>query len=162
MCVAASSAISILIIMMIMMMVMMMMVTLLFLVPCVVVLAVLRLPESGVERVWRLEQLRVSALLRQPALSDDQDLVAVDHSGQSVGDDNRGAALGGALQSRHDGLLSDGVQAGGGLVEDKYGSVFQDSPEHSHGRLVLDKDRYLAMATRCFSPPDNFSPLSPT
>ena len=81
MCVAASSAISILIIMMIMMMVMMMMVTLLFLVPCVVVLAVLRLPESGVERVWRLEQFRVSALLRQAALSDDQDLVAVDHSG---------------------------------------------------------------------------------
>ena len=43
------------IMMMIMMMVMMMMVTLLYLVPCVDVLAVLRLPESGVERVWRLE-----------------------------------------------------------------------------------------------------------
>ena len=70
----------------------------------------------------------MSSLLGHGAVSDDQYLITVDHSGESVGDDDGGPTLGGQLEGSHDGLLSDGVKTGGGLVKYQYRRVFQNGP----------------------------------
>ena len=70
----------------------------------------------------------MSSLLGHGAVSEYQYFITVDHSGQSVGDDDGGPVLGGQLQGSHDRLLSDGVQTGGGLVKYQYRCVFQHGP----------------------------------
>ena len=76
------------------------------------------------------------ALLRHPAPVQHQDLVAVDHSAQSVCDDDGGPALGGLVDGPHDGVLGDGVQAGGGLVKHQDGRVLQNGPGYCHPLLL--------------------------
>ena len=43
-----------------------------------------------------------------------------------MGYDDGGPALGGLAQGLHDAVLRDGVQGGGGLVEDQGGAVLED------------------------------------
>ena len=98
-------------------MVMMMMMVLVFMI-VFLIRTVLRLPELPVDGVIPGQELTVRPLLHHAPLVQDQDLVAVGHSGQPVGDDDGGAAARGLLQGPHDAALCDGIQARGRLVKD--------------------------------------------
>src|SRR6266536_1672766 len=75
-----------------------------------------------------VQQLRVGAVFGDAALVKDEDHVRAEHRGQPVGDDQAGAAVQQGLQSSLDELFGDGVQVGGGLVQDKNERVLQDRP----------------------------------
>ncbi|OSY37042.1 hypothetical protein BG653_06648 [Streptomyces platensis] len=70
----------------------------------------------------------MGARLHQASLVQDQDAVGVRGEVQVVCDHDGGAALGEAPQGPEDALGGEGVQAGGGLVEDEYGGVAEHGP----------------------------------
>mgnify|MGYP001046906063 CR=1 FL=1 len=92
-------------------------------------------------------QLLMSAMLRDPSVADDQNLVGVLDGVQTVGDDQQGLTL---YQLR-DGLLNValvvGVHTGGRLVQNDNGSVFQNA--------AGDRDAL-------FLTPERVAPPSPT
>ena len=93
-------------------------------------------PQFVIQRLSVSHQLAVRALLRHPPPVQHQDLVTVDHGAQSVCDDYRGPALGGLVEGPHDGVLGDGVQAGGGLVKHQDGRVLQNGPGYCLSLLL--------------------------
>ena len=93
------------------------------------------------------EQFAVPAALDDLAMVEHQNLVGIDHGRQPMGDDERGAAAGTAGECALDFPFGAGVERAVASSSSRIGGFF---------RMVR------AMATRCFSPPDNFSPRSPT
>ncbi len=87
------------------------------------------------------------AALSHPAVVEDDDLVGIDDGRQPVGDDDGGAVAGDAVERLLDLALGMAVEGGGRLVQTRIGGDFSMA---------------RAMATRCFSPPESFSPRSPT
>ena len=53
-----------------------------------------------------------------------------------MSNDDGGSAPGGVVQSSHDGVLSDGVKAGGGLVKYQNRTVLEDSSSDSYSLLL--------------------------
>ena len=90
----------------------------------------------------------MAAALGDAAVFQHQDLVGMDDGGQPVGDHQGGGAPADFPQALLDGKLGMAVQGRCRLVEDR----------NRRGRFRMAR----AMATRCFSPPDSFSPRSPT
>src|SRR6185312_4834543 len=76
----------------------------------------LPVPHAGIKAVLG-QQRAVGAALDDCALVEHDDLVGGDDGRQPVGDNERGAALGDALQSILDVLLGVAVERGGGLVQ---------------------------------------------
>ena len=93
-------------------------------------------PQLVVQGPGVCKQLGVGPLLRHAAPLQHQDLVTVDHRAQPVRDDDGGAALRGRGQRRHDAVLRDRVQAGGGLVKHQNGGVLQNSPRNGNSLLL--------------------------
>ena len=87
------------------------------------------------------------AALDDVAVVEHQDLVGIDDRRQAMGDDQGGAVGGDLGEARLDLALGLGVERRGRLVEDQDFGAFRMT---------------RAIATRCFSPPDSFSPRSPT
>ena len=77
--------------------------------------------------------------LGDPSAVEDDDLVGLADGRQAVGDGERGATLGQAVERLLHRALGLVVERAGGLVEDQ------------HGRL---RRTVRAMAMRCFSPPE--------
>ena len=100
--------------------------------------------EAPVQTVL-LHELGVRAVLGDPAVCHDEDLVGVLDGREAVGDDDDRLAA----RQLGDGLLDEvlvlRVDARGGLVEDDDGRVFENGAE-----------------MRCFSPPESVPPPSPT
>ena len=111
----SSIMIMIMFMMVVMMMVFMMMVFMVMVFLCCTVMlhlhTVLCLPELPVDGALPGQELSVSPLLHHSALVQHQDLVAVGHSGQTMRDNDGGAATRGLLQCLHNAALCDGVQA---------------------------------------------------
>src|SRR3954468_13069283 len=72
-------------------------------------LALLAGPHFGVEAILA-EQLGVGAALGDAALVEHDDLIGVDHGRETVGDDDRGAPRGDALQGLLDRALGAAVE----------------------------------------------------
>ena len=90
--------------------------------------------EAGVLPVQGHELL-VGALLLDAAVVDDDDEAGGADGGQPVGDDQGGAAPGQLVKGGLDALLGDGVQGGGGLVQDEDGRIFQENAGDGHPLL---------------------------
>jgi hypothetical protein len=93
------------------------------------------------------EQVGMGATLDDLAVDEDEDLVGIDDGGEAVGDDQRGAIPEISVSAD---WISRSVWVSSALVASssrRMGGFF---------RMVR------AMATRCFSPPESFSPRSPT
>ena len=69
------------------------------------------------------KELVVSALFKNAAMVEYDDLVGIAHGGEPMGDDEGGTALHEAVHSLLYKTLGTGVDAGGGLVEDEYGRI---------------------------------------
>ena len=93
------------------------------------------------------EQLVVGAALDDPAVVEHDDLVGVADGREPVGDRDRRAALGEAVERLLDGALGLGVERARRLVEDSTGGL---------------RSTVRAIAMRCFSPPEKRYPRSPT
>ena len=93
------------------------------------------------------EELVVAAVLDHRALLQHEDLVGVDHGREAVRDDQRRAAGRDPAQRRLDRR-----------------SVSESSAEvaSSNTRIGGSFSTMRAIATRCFSPPENLRPRSPT
>ena len=65
----------------------------------------LRIPELRVERVGPGQKLVVASALGNPALAENEDLVAVDDRGEAMSDQDGRAARGGLVQRLHDAAL---------------------------------------------------------
>jgi hypothetical protein len=92
------------------------------------------------------EQVVGRSGLHHVAVLDDGDLVGLDHRGQPVGDQHRGAALPEAAKGLLDSCLGDHVEVGGGLVEHQQGGV-GDPGARERDQLALaggDQDAALA------------------
>ena len=107
---------------------------------------VLALPQRPVDGVGPGHQLLVAAPLGHGALVEHEDLVAVYHGGEPVGDDDAGPAPGGLVEGAHDGGLGDGVEGGGGLVEDEDGRVLEDGAGDGHALLLAAGELQAALA----------------
>ena len=71
---------------------------------------VLRIPELRVDRVGPGQELVVASTLGNPALAENEDLVAVDDRGEAMRDQDGRAAGGGLVQRLHDAALGQGVE----------------------------------------------------
>ena len=103
-------------------------------------------PHCSVAALWR-KQLRVRPALDNTARLEHKDLVGVDDRGEAMGNDDGGSPGRNFAQARLNLLLGVRIERRGGLVENEDARRFQ---------IVR------AIATRCFSPPESFSPRSPT
>ena len=98
-------------------------------------MVMLALPQLVIQRSGVRDEVLVRSSLHHLTSVQDEDLVAVHHGAQSVGDDDRGPASRGLVQGRHDALLRDRVQARGRLVKDKDRTVLQDGSGDGHSLL---------------------------
>src|ERR1051326_2047485 len=80
--------------------------------------------QAGVEAVLP-QELLVGAALDDFAVAQHQELIGASDGAQAMGDDEAGAGGPKTLEGLLDEAFGGGVHAGGGLVEDKDGRVFQ-------------------------------------
>lgn len=92
-------------------------------------------------------QFIVGPHLGDAVFIDDHDAVRLSQSRQPVGNRKRGASLDQAAESLLDLIFRFGIQAAGGLIQNKQPWIVQYS---------------TAIAIRCRSPPDKVYPFSPT
>src|SRR6266508_1157546 len=115
----------------------------------------LALVQHGVQATGD-QQLGVGAALDQAAVVQHQDLVGGQHRRQPVGDRDRGPPGKQRLEGRLDELLGDGVQVGGGLVQQQDARVLEDHPGDRDPLLLparqpvatLPDDRVVAVGQR--------------
>ena len=86
----------------------------------------LRLHQPGISS-FPGDEILMPSLLYYPSLIYDEDPVCIHHSAQPVSDHDGGATLSPFHQSLFDCPLVLCIQAGGGLIQDKYGRSLQES-----------------------------------
>ena len=102
--------------------------------------------EALIPPVLTGDELSVIPALDDPAIIDDEDAVRIGDGGETVSDDQRGAAGRKLSQRLLDRPLRLGIQRRGRLGRMRVGGFFR---------------KMRAMASRCFWPPESFTPRSP-
>ena len=87
----------------------------------------------------------MGAAFHHVAFFHDVDAVRIYDLGEAVGDDDHRAALLDGVERVFDLLGSDGVEAGGGLVEEDDGRVFEEKPGNGDA-LLLPAAQLLGIA----------------
>ena len=78
----------------------------------------------------------MGATFHKAAFFHDVDAVRIHDLGEAVGDDDHRAALLDGIERVFDLLGGDGVEAGGGLVEEDDGRVFEEEPGDGDALLL--------------------------
>ena len=87
----------------------------------------------------------MGAGLGDDAVGDGDDPACGPDGGEPVGDDEGGAALGQGVEGLLDLGLGDGVQGGGGLVQDQDGGILQEDPGDGHALLLAAGEEGAAL-----------------
>src|SRR2546430_1624026 len=93
------------------------------------------------------EELVVAALLRDPAVLEDDDLVGVADGAQAGSDGDHGAPLHDALERLDDDLFRLGVERRSRLVEDEDGRVAKDRAGDSNSPILILDEPTTALDT---------------
>src|ERR1700733_934218 len=87
--------------------------------------------QPGVEAVL-LEQGGMGSLLHRPAVLHDDDQIGIAHGGQSMGDNDRGAALAQMAEGDLDGCLAFGVERTGRFIQQQDARIAQQGASQGH------------------------------
>ena len=90
----------------------------------------------------------MGTLFDDAAVFDDADAVGFADGGEAVSDDDGGTALHEGIEGFLNLFFGLGIEAGGGLVEEEDGGVFQDGPGDGHA-LALSAGEFDAALNSC-------------
>ena len=91
-------------------------------------------------------QLVVGAGFGDDAVGDGDDASGGPDGGEPVGDDEGGAAPGQGVEGLLDLGLGDGIQGGGGLVQDQDGRILQENPRNGHPLFLAAGEQSAPLA----------------
>lgn len=101
--------------------------------------------EAGVGAVFR-QEFGAGALFGDRAVFEDDDLAEVVHGGETVRDDEGGAAFHEVLDGVHDGGFGGGIESAGGFVEEEDGGVLEEGACDADALALADAEVAAAFA----------------
>src|SRR5262249_60352964 len=92
------------------------------------------------------DRLGKGALLAERAMAEAQERARAPPRGETVGDDEGGAARHETLEALHDERLRRGIEGGRGLVEDEDRRIAEERPGDRHAELLARRERRARLA----------------